>query len=67
MVRGGLAILPTGSSGRSGRVLRTSRLASTLTAGLAIAMPASPRKAALRVHLLRLAPRAAATANHSTP
>jgi hypothetical protein len=67
VVRGGLAGFPAGSNGRSGRVLLTSRLASTLTAGLAIAMPASPRKAALRVHLLRLAPRAMATANHSTP
>jgi hypothetical protein len=67
VVRGGFAILPAGSRGGSGRALRTSRLASTLAAGLAIAMLASPRKAARRVHLLRRAPRAIATANHSTP
>ena len=67
MVRGAFRGLPTAIGERLGRVLRTSPLASTLAAGLAIAMPATPRKAALRVHLFRRAPRAAATANHSTP
>src|SRR5580704_6694704 len=58
---------PAEPSGRPGRALPTSRLASTLADALAMAMPARPRRAALRVHLFRRLPRAVATAIRNMP